>query len=82
MAPLAERMGYLGLLTQLLHDHMAGGGTDPRSSQPAPRMLVEQGALPGPQMARWRRKKAVSSPARHGALRAAACRSAARARRC
>ena len=59
-------MGYLGLLTQLLHEHMAGGGTDPRSSQPALRRLVEQGVLQRPQMARGRRAKAVSSPARQG----------------
>ena len=63
MAPLAERMGYMGLL---LRDHMAGGGTDPRSSQPALRRLVEQGVLQRPQMALWRRKKATSSPARPG----------------
>ena len=66
VAPLAERMGYLGLLTQLLHGHMAGGGTDPRSSQQALRGLVEQGVLQRPQMAPWRRKKAVRSPARQG----------------
>ena len=44
-APLAERLGYLGLLSQLLHDHMEAGNSDPRRDAGAVAELAAHGLL-------------------------------------